>query len=389
MKSIITYPPVDLTQPFNTLSSSQIDIYFHYTNEIGKATCKAKCNHCYLKTVDDFSVPFDVAADITDALKVKWYNIWLTPPDTFADWFLEKVRQNNMNNSWWSAFRLEEMGLAAWTSGKPLILWNPFDKLQLAYDCGYRSITLSPHDAAWTFVPITWFTKWTDVTVAIGNIQERNKHNPDKVFAITTTFTLGKHNNNFESMDKMAQWWIANNINLPRFNCFANFLQKDEHKVYEMSKDDIRVFWGNLLMLQEKYINEEMKFGLSEDWWDAFINDWLLQYLDDAWKDKWSWWCRAGYRLFAMIQRDNDIIIVWCVDNRSIWSVLGRVLQWPQGYDIDRNMPEIERLRQAIVSEKLYSCFGGVWYKRQDFDWFWADSRVEWELLSWLSLATV
>jgi len=359
MKKLITYSPIDLKIPFNLLNPSDIDIYFHYTNEISKKTCKANCDFCYLKTVDEFSIPFDTAVQIIDALKQKWYNIWLIPPDTFSEWFLEILWKTNIDNSWGSAFGYKNAWLEdAWTSGKPLLLEDYTKKLELAYECWYRSITLSPHNAADTYVPFDWVTKGSDVLFAIENIQKRNSVNSDKAFKITTTFTIGTYNNTFDVMDRIVQWAIRSGVGLVRFNCFNNFSEQKNYQDYEMWVEDMKTFGDNLLMILDKYCDASILIWLSEDWWDAFLNQGLLWYLDDWWKWDRNGRCRWWYSLFAMVPRWEDLVLVWCVDNRNYGEVLGKVISDGCLYDIQRNIAAIEQHRNAIVEGELYSCFG-------------------------------
>jgi hypothetical protein len=91
---------------------------------------------------------------------------------------------------------------------------------------------------------------------------------------------------------------------------------------------------------------------------------------NDGW-DKFDpenpYWCRAGYRLFSINQVAGAtadqvrLVITGCVDN---WSKapLGEVVKDPETgkYAPKFNVPDIERLRAAVVNKTIATCWGGV-----------------------------
>lgn len=385
IKQIIAYPPIDFNRPFEQLKPEEIDIYFHYTNEVWKNTCKANCSHCYLKTKPQFNIPIEIAMEITDSLAKKWYNIWLVPPDTFSDNFLEetaaytekKAKNGNEKTTSWSAYRLKEVGKSARSGWKQLTVPGWEDKLTLAYEQGYRSVIITAHDAANTNVPIKWVTQRKDILQAVKNISQRNKDNPEKEkIEALCTFTIGKHNLSLENMRTMAQRCLDNDVSVCRFNCFANFLKDDKVSNLEMSKNDIKEFWRYLTLINEEFYETPLKFWLSEDIGDAFVTQELLPYLWEARQNKGNGRCRAWYRLFAMIEVDGDIVITWCVDARE--PIMGRlIMNHENEYDIARDYDQINNLRENLLNGKMYACYWWVGKGREEDAGFWTSVEIE------------
>jgi hypothetical protein len=348
-KYIVAYPPVDLTRPFMSLDPREIDIYFHYDSEIGAKTCKAACAHCYFRNRPTFHIPADKALAITSSLRAQGYNIGMAPADSFGDEAL-------MAGDAGSAFRLRSIGTSAWSSGMPLYLPGWEERLSRAWNIGFRSIIITAHEAAGTTVPIRGVTRAPVIVGAVRNIQSWNTD--ARRFSISTTFTIRRDNCNLELMRKMVRWGVAEKIDLVRFNCFANFQGLPEHRTFEMTREDIIRFFGYLKILQEEFIAEPTQLGISEDWGDAGIEQ-IYPYLPPIWQERTAGWCRAGYRLFAMIEVDGEIVLTGCVDK---WDpILGRLIETsPGAYSINWDITHIEEIRRAVLDARVYACWGGV-----------------------------
>ncbi len=351
MKYIVAYPPVDFSIPFSELKPEDIDIYFHYTNRIGAATCKAACAHCYFRNKPEFHIPVDKALAITRSLRTQGYNIGMAPADSFGD---EALLAGDAG----SAFRLKPIGTSAWSSGVPLFIAGWQERLNRAWEIGFRSIIITAHEAAGTPVPIKGVTRAPVILGAVSNIKTWNRMNPNKQFAISTTFTIRADNCKLELMRQMVQWGVGEGIDLVRFNCFANFQGLSEHRQYEMSRRDITKFFGYLALLQEEFLETPTALGISEDWGDAGIEQ-IYPYLPPVWQTRTAGWCRAGYRLFAMIEVRGQIVLTGCVDK---WEPeLGLLHQVGEdNYRIQWRYDQIETLRQAVLQNRVYACWGGV-----------------------------
>lgn len=362
MKEILAYPPVDFTRPFDTLRNEEIDIYFHYDSRIGAPTCKAACSHCYFRNRPTFNIPVEQALQITQNLRNQGYNVGMVPADSFSD---DALNAGDLG----SAFRLKSIGASAWTSGMPLYLPGWKERLTRAWQIGFRSIIISAHEAAGTSVPIKGVTKPLVIRQAIQNIGEWNtllrisEPTPDQPgYSIATTFTIRKDNCDLSTMRQMAHWAISAGVNVARFNCFANFQRLPEHKVYELSREDISQFYGHLAVLQEEFMSTPLQFGISEDWGDAGIEQ-ILPYLPSNWMSKQTGWCRAGYRLFSMIMVEDEVVLTGCVDK---WApILGKLVSDLGGYRIEWSTEHIEAIRTAVQNQGVYACWGGVGYDRE------------------------
>ena len=372
MKYIIAYPPVDFSVPFPELKPEQIDIYFHYTNEIGGRTCKAACAHCYFRSKPTFHIPPDKALDITESLRAQGFNIGMAPADSFAD---EALMAGNSG----SAFRLKAIGNSAWSSGMPLALPNWEARLDRAWQIGFRSIIITAHEAAGTMVPIKGITKAPVIRQAFKNIIAWNNVNNPKRFSTATTFTIRPDNCNLDLMRQMISWGVEEGLDLVRFNCFANFQSLPEHRQFEMSREKIVEFYDHLARLQVEFQDAPTSLGISEDWGDAGIEQ-IYPYLPPEWQSRKAGWCRAGYRLFAMIEVNGEIVLTGCVDK---WEpVMGKLIQIaPIEYRIVWKYDQIETLRQAILDDKVYACWGGVGYGRPTEASFGTDSIAEDEIM--------
>lgn len=369
MKYIVAYPPVDFRVPFTELDESDIDIYFHYDNSIGKGACEAACAHCYFRNQPTFQIPHEKALSITQSLRAQGYSIGMAPADSFSD---DALAAGELAGS---AFRLKSIGASAWSSGMPLARDGWRERLARAYEIGFRSIIITAHDVAGNEVPLTGVTKGKNIARAIENINSWNRENPDRQFVSSLTFTIGTHNLDVNLMRTMVEWGVDHQVGLVRFNCFANFGERDEHRHLEMTRPDIERFYMMLRQLQEEFLDTPTSLGISEDWGDAGIEA-IYDYLPDVWRSREKGWCRAGYRLFALISVEDRLRLVGCVDK---WEpVMGTVEEVEAGvWGIDWNHEAIETLRQATLNEEIYACWGGVGYNRDDAAEFGSDHGRE------------
>lgn len=368
MKYIIAAPPVNFSRRFEELAPGQITVYFHYTNEIGAQTCKARCEHCYFMNRPTFHVPPDKALAITAALRAQGYNIGMSPADSFS----EEALAIGANGS---AFGLKEIGLSAWSSGVPLFLPGWEHRLDRGWELGFRSIIISAHEAAGTPVPIRGVTHGRVVEQAIRNIKSWNRTKSPERFALATTFTIRPDNCRIEFLRKMTEWGIREGIDVVRFNCFANFRKDVRLTQFEMRFDDIVKFYGLLAQLCQEYADQPVQFGISEDFGDAGIEQ-VYPWLPTSWQNRAGGWCRAGYRLFSMVGKGDDVVVVGCVDK---WEPeLGRIVaDAVLGYRIVWDYARIEKIRNAVMNREVYACWGGVGYARGPSAGFGANPIAE------------
>ena len=134
-------------------------------------------------------------------------------------------------------------------------------------------------------------------------------------------------------------------------------------------------FFGFLNQIQIEFLDSPLQFSISEDWGDAGIEQ-ISAWLPADWTGRGSGWCRAGYRLFAMVSIDDEICLVGCVDR---WEpILGRVSRTDSGtWGIVWDVPAIEQLRILVNAGDVYACWGGVGYDRDSSVGFTTSKATE------------
>lgn len=349
-KLIRCFPPVNMTHPFNTLRPEDITLYFHASNQVGKRTCQAQCEHCYFFNAKPYEVPRDEALAVVRSLSAQGYDISYLLADSFADEAL-------LSEVGGSAFRVQDNGLAAWTAGRILTQRGWEARLDRGWELGYRAITITAHDVADTPIIFRGVTPGKVVERAVENIFLWNECRK-RDMKIILTFTLHKLNLTRDNLQKMARFCFRNGVDVCRFNAFANFRNDPSLTRCELERSDIVRFYGYLKELCQAYQHTGVYFGLSEDIGDAGIEQ-VLPWLSAEWHElDRTQWCRAGYRLFALIKVGEELRIVGCVDR---WDPpLGRVLKVGDDYHIEWDVAKIEALRLAVLSQQVYACWGGV-----------------------------
>ena len=367
MKYIVAYPPVDFSRPFSEVRPEEIDIYFHYDSRIGGPTCKAACSHCYFRNQPAFHIPAERALAITHSLREQGYNIGMAPADSFNDEALDAGDAG-------SAYRLKTVNALAWTSGMPLMLPGWEKRLARAYEIGFRSIVMNAHEAAGTSVPLAGVTKGVVIQRALANIRSWNGRSSDRSFSRAVTFTIRRDNCELDLMRQMVAWGVGEGLELVRFNAFSNFQNLPEHKVYELTRNDIVRFYACLAELQREFLETPTALGISEDWGDAGIEQ-IYPFLTPEWQSRSIGWCRTGYRLFALLEVKGELVLTGCVDK---WDPpVGKVLEYGGEFKIAWDYDRIETIRQAVLKNEVYACWGGVGCQRPPEAGFEIDPKTE------------
>ncbi|MDD5750203.1 MAG: hypothetical protein PHU56_00930 [Candidatus Pacebacteria bacterium] len=294
-----------------------------------------------------------LACEITKDLAGKGYRIGLTPADSLA----QDVLSSGVDGS---AYRISGLGHMAWTSGAKMSAPTWKQTLEMAYGAGYRAIIMNGHGAAGTLVPFRGVSRASAVQAAVDRINCWNESNPGRPFALGITFTI-RQDHTFAHLEKMVRWADRNSVKALRFNAFANFTGKPEHRQYELSIAKIEQFYGWLPRLHQELGNSQTSLSVSEDFGDAGIQQ-IESLLPPEYRGQQIGRCRAGWRLFAIIQLNDELVVTGCVDR---WlPVMGRVYRTGSaGWDIEWDLAVIARLRQA--RRFLYGCWGGVGWGRE------------------------
>ncbi len=382
-KIIEAYPYVDPSRPFRELHESEITFYLHLSNKTGhadgkellqgKKTCGSACKGCYFQNLPMYEIPLETAKRITSDLRYQGYDVGVITADAFSDTALYEVGEAG------SAFRLKDFAENngnAWTSGYLLSQPGWEKRLIDAWNIGYGAITISLYATVLEF-PITGIPKTETILTAVKNIKSWNEMNPDKRFKIIATARIFPHTKDLDSLRKLAEWCIEQEIDGLRWNAHANFQNIPEQILLELTASDIYCFYGNLAKLHEEYQDKPILFGISEDIGPHGIEQ-ILPYLPAEW-DSFvpgsNYWCRAGYRLFAINMIEGEIVITGCVDR---WAPILGHLRYAHGqYRIDWEYEKIENLKTAIVEKKVYGCHGGVGFNHGRDRGFSVDVRSQ------------
>lgn len=368
MQKLILYPLIDPTVPFSQLQPKDITFYFHVSNKTGRKestqlsggkTCGAACKHCYFQTLPAYEISVQEGIAITNDLRKAGYDVGIVTADSFSNLSLYDIGMAG------SAFRYDAIvpqnNGGAWTSGIPLTATDWQARLNDGWKLGYGSITLSLYGTVIPY-PISGTPQAKTIRQAIANIQTWNEGNIcDGKYSIVTNTMVHRENCSKEQLRKVVLWCLKNKIDVCRFNCFANFLNDPTSSQLEMHAVDIYRFYGVLRELLDEFRDTPLSFAVSEDMSPHGIEQ-VVDYFPDSWKNYVPgshYWCRAGYRLFAINKRENEIIVNSCVDN---WNgpTAGCIIKNSIGYTINWNTELIEELRSAIIKGKLFGCWGGV-----------------------------
>lgn len=362
MKNILVdwHGPADYQRTFLELiekNRNEIDFYFYYDRRTGASktegqqTCLANCSHCFFKIPgsEEQYIPISLAVEIANDLRTQGYNrIDLTPSDSFGEEILSYGDDG-------SGYRIPGIGKMAWTSGAPIAKLGWENRLERAWQIGYRSLVMNGHDIAGTAVPFKGVTKAPTLKKALENMKQWNEQNPGKQFDWGYTFTLRSDTCNSVAMGKIAEWAVENNIRILRFNCFADFLQNNlEHKKLVLTQTNISDMYSILASLHEKYIEFPMQFSVSEDFGDSGIGA-IEKYIPEEYRGRKVGTCRAGWRLFAITPINGIIRVVGCVDR--MWPYLGIVEKWNGSWKIIWDFERIEEMCKARINGVLNGCF--------------------------------
>lgn len=379
-KYIMVYPYSDPKIPFEMLTPRQITFYFHVTNKTGKPstlpllggaqkpTCAANCSGCYFQTLPPYEIDPETAKKIAADFRERGYDIGLITADSFSDIALNDIAQAG------SAFRykITRQNGNAWTSGNLLSRGGAADRLDKGWELGYGIITISLYNTVLDH-PMKGVPRTEPIIRTINNIKDwnRTRFPNGGGYDIITTQLISSKSCNIESMRKVAKWCLENGIRICRFNAFANFMNQEEMREFELTAEDIKQFWGSLAQLQEEFFDTPLQFGVSEDMSATGIES-CIPYFNP--KDNWKnfdpenpYWCRAGYRLFSINAVTDEVsgrvklAITGCVDNWSKAPIGEVILDDETGrYYPKFNVEAIETLRAAIVNKTISTCWGGV-----------------------------
>ena len=200
---------------------SKIELYYYVDTRVGKPTCMARCEHCWLdrEHSKDFVQDVEEAKRIIAALRTQNFRVSPMVSDTFAmeGYYLRSGLFRN-NDDW-------AHGNGAWTSGRPLLKDTCEELLQLAVDNGMSTIVLTSHGTQNKDRGFKGITQPEYVRQAVERIHDFNARHGDP-FQITLTFTIGKKTCSREVIDSYLAHCEELGADIMRLNQFADFQQR-------------------------------------------------------------------------------------------------------------------------------------------------------------------
>lgn len=330
------------------LTNDQIHIIaFLPSNRIGPETCRSNCSHCIFRSIPEYKIDIETAIEVVTSLKEQGYICTgLTPPDSFAPDLLAFGKRGSG-----TAYNITNLGFCAWTSGAEIAGHeNPDHLLDTIYDTiGYREIIMNGQEVAGTPTPFTETTPSRVVKQAVDRIRQWNQSPRAKAkhLKILLTFTITKLNNQLKDMRRMLQFCRDNGIGAIRFNRFSNFANIDNLSKYEISREEITVFYENLATLhQEIPLDSDIKLSVSQDFGEQGITA-IEPFMEKAYQNKKVNMCRLGRKLFSLVIVDGELTIACCT-NRYLPKV-GKVRKKP-----DSGMWEIQ-WDEALLKRIFYT----------------------------------
>lgn len=232
---------------------SKIELYYYVDTRVGKPTCMAKCEHCWLdrEHSKDFAQDVEEAKRIIAALRAQNCRVSPMVSDTFAmDGHYLRAGLFRNNDDW-------AHGNGAWTSGRPLLRDNWEELLELAVGEGMSTIALTSHGTENKDVGLKGITQPDYVRQAVARIHDFNARHGNP-FQITLTFTIGKSTASREKIDSYFEHCHELGANIMRLNQFADFQQRFPEE--RMDREDLeRVY----VTMKEAYAAQRGNVSLS------------------------------------------------------------------------------------------------------------------------------
>lgn len=302
-----------LDTPFEQINNSEVGFYIDLDTYIGKDTCGQACEHCWFVTNEKVkSKSFDIeeGKSITDELLVKGYKVYPRYTDSFAykgkfmsifgpahnrefRHELDKKETETMLNG------------DAWTSGKPLLADNYKELLDLAYDSGYRTISITFHGLINQDLEIIEDLKYPIKGVFSGKNTEKvilerifkYNHEKSRNFRVNIGITLGAHNNSRENILRYALYFNKIGVDTVRFNNFTD--HGGNHAYLELNNTQVKQAYMDIKWLSEN-VQLNFQLGISEDFGTFGIE--VMGFPKEV------GWCQAGHQFFTIIPSEEVIL---------------------------------------------------------------------------------
>lgn len=301
-----------LTKPFEEFGVSDISFYIDLDTYIGKNTCGQACEHCWFvanEKVKNKSFEVLEGKSITDQLKSKGYNVYPRYTDTLAyNGDFMKLYGPANNREFRQDLDKKETDTMlngdAWTSGKPLLADNYRELLDIAYETGYRTISITFHGLINEDLEIVVDKKYPIKGVFSGKNAEEVfdrifQYNKDtgRDFRINIGITVGTHNSSRENLLRYALYFNKIGVDTVRFNNFTD--HGGNHSYLELSIPETEQAYRDMKWLSEN-VQLQFQMGVSEDFGTYGIE--IMNFPKEVGL------CQAGHQFFTIIPSEEAVL---------------------------------------------------------------------------------
>ena len=263
---------------------SKIELMYFVDSRVGKRTCKARCEFCFLKRphLEDHAQDIDEAQHIIGQLRAQGYSVMPIVSDTFAE-NGRYLRSGLFKGGEWY------MGKAAWSSGRPLLQDNWEELLDLCIDNGIDTIVMTSHGTEDKERPFKGLTQPSIVREAVGRVHSYSRATGFR-FRITLTFTLSRKNCQPDQISRYLDYCEELGVDVARFNRFADIQGK--YPEWILSREDVEATYRNLKEQYEAHPGQ-VQLSVSEDFgsWGVEIMGFPAQVGH----------CTAGERFYGVV----------------------------------------------------------------------------------------
>ncbi|MTI30034.1 radical SAM protein [Xanthovirga aplysinae] len=325
MKKPIIYD--DHTDP------SKTELHYYIDTRLGKKTCKAMCEFCWLKRdhLSEHVEEPEVALQRIRGLAKKGYTVIPMVSDSFAEngKYL-KTELFYKNDEWY-------FENAAWSSGRPLLQDNHEELLDLCVKNKIDTIIMTSHGTENKEKDFKGLTQPTVVIDAIKNIRNFEKKR-DYSFKIILTFTLSRENMSEKSVKSYFDHCEKLGVDVIRFNRFA-----DVQGIYpelRMTKEDTIQSYKTMKKVYEEHPGS-VQLSVSEDFGNWGVE--VMGFPEGVGN------CVAGERLFGVVYPNVYV----CPVNLTL-----KVGEIDENYNIIWDQSVIDSLLKAKKHPDFGGCIG-------------------------------
>ena len=311
-------------------NESEILLYYFVDTRLGKNTCQALCEFCWLKK-DHLSRHVeepDVAIERIRGLTKNGYTVSPMVSDSFAE--NGKYLKSDLfykNNDWYF-----ENG--AWTSGRPLLQENYEELLDLCVKNGIDTIVMTSHGTENKDRNFKGLTQPSIVIKALENIRKYEKER-NQPFKVVLTFTLSKETMSEETIISYFDHCEKLGVDIIRINRFADV--QDKYPELRMTKEDTIQAYKTMKKVYDEYPGE-VQLSVSED-----FGNWGVEVMGFP---EGVGTCVAGERLFGVVYPNVYV----CPVNLTL--KVGEI-------DDDYNIKWDKEVMDSLMSAKQHPNFGG------------------------------